>query len=104
MWVAAFVSATMIGTPLTKNMMSVRMSGGVPLVNVNSSVTWKVLASTCTGSSSRMFRSRFSAATKTVLSPLRNSQASRLPSMLGRTLTSRLTDVLGSSVVHDCRG
>ena len=34
----------MTGTPLTKNMMSVRMSGGVPLVNVNSSVTWKALA------------------------------------------------------------
>ena len=101
MWVAALVSATMTGTPLTKNMMSVRMSGGVPLVNVNSSVTWKVLASTCAGSSSRMFRSRFSASTKTVFSPLRYSQASRLPSMFGRTRTSRLSDVLGSQVIHD---
>ena len=35
--------------------------GGVPLVKVNSSVTWKVLASTWAGSSSRTLRSRFSA-------------------------------------------
>ena len=44
--VAAFVSTTITGMPLTRKTTSARMSGGVPLVKVNSSVTWKVLAST----------------------------------------------------------
>ena len=61
------------------------------MLKVNSSVTWNWLASTFTGSSNWTLRSRRSVSTNTVLRPLRNSQASRLPSMVGRTRTSRRT-------------
>ena len=98
---AAFVSTTRTGMPLMRKLMSVRMSGGVPLVNVNSSVTWKMLASGCAGSSSRTFRSRFSVSTKTVLQPLEVFPGSEVALDVRLHPAQRLGHVLGPALVHD---